>query len=76
MVISALPLSGGAVLREPLLGAVKRAFHPPPALVQHMGVDHRGRDVLVAEQLLHRADVVASLQNMGCERMAPMPISA
>jgi hypothetical protein len=41
-----------------------------------MGVDHRGRDVLMAEQLLHRADVVASLQNMGCERMPPMPISA
>ena len=32
------------------------------AAVEHVRVDHRRRDVAVAEQLLHRADVVAVLQ--------------
>ena len=34
-----------------------------------MRVDHRGLDVVVAEQFLHRANVVTSLQEMSRERM-------
>jgi hypothetical protein len=29
-----------------------------------MGIDHGGRDLLVTEQLLHRADIIAILQQM------------
>lgn len=43
---------------------VQRARYPTPALVQHMGVDHRGRNVGVAEQLLHRADVVTAFEQV------------
>jgi hypothetical protein len=34
---------------------IERAFHSPPTLVQHVCVDHRGADVLVAQQLLDGA---------------------
>jgi hypothetical protein len=34
-----------------------------------VGVDHGGRHVLVAEELLHRPDVVAVVQRMGSERV-------
>lgn len=43
---------------------VQRTRHPTPALVQHMGVDHRGRNVGVAEKLLHCADVVAAFEQV------------
>src|SRR6185503_14811805 len=39
-------------------------------LLQHMRVDLRGRDVGVAEQRLHRAQVGAVLQQMACEGVA------
>ena len=51
---------------------VKRAQHPAPALVQHMRVDHGGRDVGVAAQSLHRADIVAALQQVRGEGGASM----
>jgi len=35
-----------------------------------MRVDHRRRDILVTEQLLHRANVIPSLQQMRGERVA------
>ena len=35
-----------------------------------MGVDHRRRHILVAQQFLHRTDVVATFQQMGSERMS------
>ena len=35
-----------------------------------MGVDHRGRHVLVAEKLLHSADVVPVIQEVGGEGVA------
>jgi hypothetical protein len=34
-------------------------------MVQHMGVDHGGSDGVVAEPLLHRADVIATLESVG-----------
>jgi hypothetical protein len=39
--------------------AVQRVAHSAPAAVQDVGVDHGRRDVLVAEELLHRSNVVA-----------------
>jgi len=44
--------------------------------VEDMGVDHRRRDILVPQQLLHGPDVVAGLQQVGCKGMSPIPISA
>jgi methionyl-tRNA synthetase len=41
-----------------------------------MGVDHGGAHIGMAQQFLHGADVVARLQQMRGERMAPIPTSA
>jgi hypothetical protein len=37
------------------------------AAVEDVGIDHRGGDVLVAEQLLDGSDVVAVLKEVGGE---------
>jgi hypothetical protein len=44
---------------------VEGAQHAPTATVQDMGVDHGGADVMVAQQLLDGADVVARLEPVG-----------
>ena len=36
----------------------------------HMRVELRGREVGMAEHLLHRAEIGATLEQMGCERMS------
>jgi hypothetical protein len=46
------------------------AAHAQWSSVQHVGVDHCGAHVLVAQQLLDRADVLAPLQQVGGKRMA------
>lgn len=43
---------------------VQRAAHACWAAVEHVGIDHRGREVLVAEEILNRPDVLAVLQQM------------
>ncbi len=50
-------------------GLVCASERQPPA-VQEMGVNHRRADVFVAEEFLHRADVVTVGQQVGCKRMA------
>src|SRR5882672_10468865 len=47
--------------------AVQRAHDSPGAAVEDVDVDHRGRDVAVAEELLDGPDVVAGLEEMGGE---------
>ena len=42
-----------------LLHKIGRAAHPERAAVEHMGVDHGGLHVLVAQELLNGADVLA-----------------
>lgn len=57
---------GGAAGSCP--GAEQRihwAAHCRPATLEHVGVDLRGLDVVVAHQLLYRADVVTRLQQVG-----------
>lgn len=49
---------------------VQRACHAATALVQHVGVDHRGRHIGMAEQFLHGTDVVAAFEQVGCEGVA------
>jgi len=43
---------------------------PGRPAVEHVGVDHRGADIAVAEQLLYGADVGPVLEQMGGEGMA------
>ncbi len=50
--------------------AVGGAADARGAAVQDMGVDHRRRDVLVAEELLDGAEVAAVLEEMGGEGVA------
>ena len=52
------------------LERVERAQHSATALVEHMRVDHRRLHVGMTEQFLHRADVVARLQEVCCKRVA------
>jgi hypothetical protein len=49
--------------------AVQRAPHSLFVAVQDMGVNHSNAHVLVAQQLLHGAYVVAGLKEMDGERM-------
>src|SRR5690606_24867719 len=49
---------------------VERTDHAAAAAVEHVGVDRRGGDVLVPEQLLDGADVVAVLEQVGGEGVA------
>src|SRR3990172_2689135 len=52
------------------LSRVQRAADGHSTSVEDVEVDHRGLDVLVAEQLLHRADDVAVLELMDGEAVA------
>ena len=54
--------------------AIQRTGHPVATLVQHVRVDHRRAHIAVAQQFLHRANVVASLQQMRGEGMATMSL--
>ena len=47
-----------ARVSQPIDGAAD-AQRPP---IEHVQVDHRGRDIGVPEELLHRPDVVAVFQ--------------
>ena len=46
------------------------AFHCSTTSIEHMRVDHRRPNVAVAEQLLHRAYVVAFLDQVSREAMS------
>ena len=51
-------------------GRIDRQIDSPAATIQHMRVDHGHFHVLVPQQFLNRADVVAVLQRMPDKRMA------
>ncbi len=53
-----------------LFEGIQRALDGKGAAFHHMGVDHGGADVFVAEQFLDCADVVAGLKQVRCEGMA------
>ena len=59
-----------AVPKVPGQQGVRGAPYSHPALVEDVGVNHRGPDARVAEELLDGADVVAVFQEVGGERMA------
>src|SRR5258707_15699517 len=54
----------------PRLLSIKRTAHPFAAAIENMRVDHCRGDVLMAQQFLHRPDVVSALQQMCGEGMA------
>ena len=49
---------------------VKGAVDPTSSLLQHMGIDHRCTHVLVPQEFLHGANVVALLQEVSRKAMA------
>ena len=55
---------------------IRRALDPTPAAIEDVTVNHRGLHVAVAEQLLHRTDIVPRGQEMGRKAMALMPHAA
>ena len=68
MVASGIPAD-----RSPDRQAVGRAPHAERPSVEHVRIDHRRAHVLVAKQLLDRADVIAVLQQM-CRKGVPKRI--
>jgi hypothetical protein len=62
----------GAGRRAKLRGLndlIKRTQHTPASAVEDVGINHRRGNVLVPEQFLHRADVIAGLQQVCGKRM-------
>lgn len=49
---------------------VERTQHALAAAVQHVRVDLRGAHIAVAEQFLHRTDVVAVFQQVRCKAVS------
>ena len=49
------------------LHKVRGTAYPQWAAVEHMGVDHGGTQIIMAQQLLDRADVLAPLQQVSCK---------
>ena len=72
MAASSCRVSGLAFRRAPATGATQRVQWTPDtaaAAVEHVGIDHRGADVGVAQEFLDGADVVAPFQQVGREGM-------
>lgn len=49
---------------------IERTANATSTAIEDMGVDHSRAHIGVPEQLLHGADVIAILEQMGRERMA------
>jgi hypothetical protein len=58
------------VAKRGRMSAVEGAADAGGAAVENVGVDHGGRDILVAQQFLDGADVVAVLEQVGGEAVA------
>jgi hypothetical protein len=54
---------------------VEWAADSPAAALQHVRVEHGGTDVLVSQEFLHRADIVAIFQQMCGEGMATLIVT-
>ena len=52
-----------------LLQTVQRAAHSATSPVEHMGINHRRRHVLVTEKFLHRANIVTIFQQVRGKRV-------
>jgi hypothetical protein len=47
------------------MSSIERAFHRYAWPVEHMGIDHRRRDVFVAEKFLNGPDVIVCFEEVG-----------
>lgn len=56
-------------VRHFLQSLIQRAFDPNSRSVQHMRVNHRGANVFVAQEFLHRANVVTTLKQVRGKRV-------
>ena len=54
---------------------IQWTLHTNPRLIQHMRVNHRRAHILVAQQLLHCANVIAILEQMSRKAM-PQRVTA
>jgi hypothetical protein len=54
----------------PCLHSVQGAFDGKPSFIEHVGIDHGGRDIPMSEQFLHRSDIITRFQQMRCETVA------
>jgi hypothetical protein len=52
------------------ISCVQGALYVQPRFIQNVGVDHRGRDVLVAQKLLNSPDVIVRFKKVGSEGVA------
>src|SRR5712671_4611421 len=50
--------------------SVQRTLHPKARLIEHMGIDHGRRHILMPQEFLNSSDVVSILEQMGREGMA------
>ena len=55
---------------------IERATHALATVLQHMRIDHGSPDVLVPQEFLHGANVIAIFQEAGGKAMALMPLAA
>ena len=55
--------------RLPSSETVHGAVDPLPAMVQHVGVDHRRLYIPMPEEFLNGADVISTLQELSSEGM-------
>lgn len=60
--VDGVKMGEGLFIRLPL---IERTCYSQPVLVEDVCVDHGRANVLVSQQLLHRADVCASLEHVG-----------
>lgn len=49
---------------------IQRTAHPARATIEDMGINHRGLQILVAQQFLHGANVVTTLKQVRRKRVA------
>jgi hypothetical protein len=52
---------------------IERAADSLPAALQHVRVDHRGADVLVAQEFLHGTNIITIFQQMGGKTVPIIP---
>jgi len=57
------------VCHEESLQQIDRTGNTLTTFVEDVGVDHRGTDIGMTQQLLHGTNVVTAFQSMGGERM-------
>ena len=66
---------GGSAAIWQFSQAIQRAFRAGATLAQHVRVNHRRRDVVVAQQFLYGADVRAPLEE-GCGKRVTKRVGA